>query len=133
MFQNGVTPVNFSGGRPTVAWGWTDLGHQGSMSVFTRNKCYHILDLFRITSPHYHQSQILTQPLFLGPWFSKVSFECRKSTKETFLLNHYLRKMSRFYEPIFYVKNSKRSTKTMKRDEQPNLGETDTRIEGRQR
>ena len=48
-FQNMVTPVNFSWGRPTVVWGWTDLGHQGSMSVFTRNKCYRILVLPRIT------------------------------------------------------------------------------------
>ena len=67
VFQIRVTPVNFSWGRPTVAWGWTDLGHQGSMSVFTRNKCYRILVLPRITfSRAYHQSQILTQPTFLG-------------------------------------------------------------------
>ena len=45
-FQNRVTLV---WGRPTVACGWTNLGHQGSMSVFTRNKCYRILDLLRIT------------------------------------------------------------------------------------
>ena len=62
-FQNRVTLV---WGRPTVAWGWTNLGHQGSMSVFTRNKCYLVLDIFRITFPRYNQSQILTQPTFLG-------------------------------------------------------------------
>ena len=61
-FQNRVTLV---WGRPTVAWGWTNLGHQGSMSVFTRNKCYLVLDIFRITFPRYNQSEILTQPTFL--------------------------------------------------------------------
>ena len=35
-------------------------------------------------------------------------------------------KIFRFYEPMSYVKNSKRNTKTIKRDEQlqPNLEET---------
>ena len=65
-FQIRVTPVNFSWGRPTVVWGWTDLGHQGSMSVFTRNKCYHNLDISRIIFPPLLWSQILTQPRFLG-------------------------------------------------------------------
>ena len=80
-FQNRVTPVNFSWGRPTVVWGWTDLGHQGSMSVFTRNKCYRILVLPRITFPQaYHQ--ILTQPAFLESWLSKGPFWMSWSQKK---------------------------------------------------
>ena len=82
-FQNRVTPVNFSWGRPTVVWGWTDLGHQGSMSVFTRNKCYRILVLPRITFTRaYHQSQILTQPTFLGSSCSMGPFWMSWSQKK---------------------------------------------------
>ena len=94
-FQFRVTPVNFSWGRPTVAWGWTDLGHQGSMSVFTRNKCYHILVLPRFTfSRAYHQSQILTQPHFWDLRIQRVLFECPEVKKDTFLPNHLARKIS---------------------------------------
>ena len=81
-FQIRVTPVNFSWGRPNVAWGWTDLGHQGSMSVFTRNKCYRILVLSRMTFSRKYQSKILTQPTFLGSSCSKAPFWMSWSQKK---------------------------------------------------
>ena len=94
-FQIRVTPVNFLWGRPTVAWGWTDLGHQGSMSVFTRNKCYLILVLPWITfypctssEPNFNPTNIFGILVSKGPfWMSYVK-------KDTFRLNHLARKIS---------------------------------------
>ena len=78
-FQIRVTPVNFLWGRPTVAWGWTDLGHQGSMSVFTRNKCYLILVLPWITfypctssEPNFNPTNIFGILVFKGSFFNVV-------------------------------------------------------------
>ena len=94
-FQIRVTPVNFSWGRPTVAWGWTDLGHQGSMSVFTRNKCYRILDLRRITcSPCVSSEPNFNPTKIFGILVFKWSFLNVLSQKNTFLLNHIGRKIS---------------------------------------
>ena len=94
-FHFRVTPVNFSWGRPTVAWGWTDLGHQGSMSVFTRNKCYRILDLRRITcSPCVSSEPNFNPTKIFGILVFKWSFLNVLSQKNTFLLNHIGRKIS---------------------------------------
>ena len=92
MFQNGVTPVNFSWGWPIVVWGWTNLAHQGSMSVVTRNKCYRNLDLPRFS--HFIKQDFNPPNIFRMLVFKGSFLNVLKSKKDTSLLNHLARKIS---------------------------------------
>ena len=95
-FQIRVTPVNFSWGRPTIAWSWTDLDHRVQWA-YSQEASVTISWFFpELPFPmRIIRAKFLPNQHFWDLGCQRVLFECPEvKKKDTFLLNHLARKIS---------------------------------------